>query len=1059
MAAEKVEIILSADGSAFVNGVKLSERQLSTLNKTAKKTSDDFNILNSSMSDISKKFGAEFASSIKLAAGAFVGFASVNFLKDLATDTLETAKTLKSYSEALNISRQSLQEWQFAGERVGLQSEQIADIFKDVSDKIGDFAITGGGAAADMFERFNLKVEEFIGLSPDKAILKMAEAMDKENISQNERVFLWESFGNDLSKLDPLLKDNAERFSELTEQASETWRVLDSADLSALDETNRVLKEVGSTMTGLADQAVAELAKAFLGLRDGFSKTALILEQSVEQIALSFKSFWIELEKLAFSGFAKLAEKAAGVASYIPGVGDEIATSLRNVADGYRGASDAGFQYEKEKDALTQKHIDEWDALVKNNDAWKRNTNEVGKGTAANHNYAGSLKDRETASKEAKKAEEELRKEQDKQINIINKLAKEYERKLNPDKDWDRVDALEGLTGEYLKQGEILYDQNKALEQQIALDAELEAYAIEESKRMDEKLEKQRQLNDLQSQASSDFKQMLVGAISGGGSFSDILGAAGGFMGGSRGENLNFGNLLGGLDWSSIGLDKTTLGAWGTSMDNFITNIGGMANAGSYLGGVSSLVSGSSQGAMQGLGQIAGTFFGGPLGGEIGKYLGGALNKMGIGGSGPYSGKGFAASGSLDNLTLAALTENNKGSKRDVLTDTTFGKWNIEDVLGGQESLGQSQLKTLLQVKTDVNTFRDGLYDTVDKLGQLFGQDILTQFKDSFDMSIDISGENFGEQLQRWFADTYADGLNAATALIDTEQLDAYQKLLFEVGTAYDWNTDALQTAAASLGNLKSTMDLLDVNTGILDSSMITLAGGIDALAASMNFYYNEFMSKEEKAADVTERFTSVMDELGDGLPATREEFKKIVNSADPEKLAKLSKNMQIADSYYDELEGKVETTAVRQVEAYDRATEAQGRYIEELTAGADTLNDWIMEQITGGDSGATFSEQMRIAQAQFNELVSQGSSVNQQDLTGAADTLLRLNREGFGAAGAGLERQVLSQVQGIANSIQPGGQNDAVVALLNELLTETRQANRDNVRSLSKLRPTAARA
>jgi hypothetical protein len=165
--------------------------------------------------------------------------------------------------------------------------------------------------------------------------------------------------------------------------------------------------------------------------------------------------------------------------------------------------------------------------------------------------------------------------------------------------------------------------------------------------------------------ASGGMDSAILGAASGGGVNSIID-----FMGSDQGKNFKFADFLGG----GSGMGNFGLGEFGGQMDSFISNIGGMQAAGSYLEGGMSLFSGTSAGAMEGIGQIGGTALGAALGGPMGAQIGGQLGKivgstlsgMGIGGSTAYENRGFKISGDLDDPTLAAMVQNNKNFNVDV---------------------------------------------------------------------------------------------------------------------------------------------------------------------------------------------------------------------------------------------------------------------------------------------------------------------------------------------------------------------------------------------------------
>ena len=82
-----------------------------------------------------------------LAVGAASATAFVSFKNEAkrAAEILNTAFRLNVYTD-------DLQAFEYAAKTVGLESENVRDIPKDVNDRMGDIAINGGGEMVDIFK-------------------------------------------------------------------------------------------------------------------------------------------------------------------------------------------------------------------------------------------------------------------------------------------------------------------------------------------------------------------------------------------------------------------------------------------------------------------------------------------------------------------------------------------------------------------------------------------------------------------------------------------------------------------------------------------------------------------------------------------------------------------------------------------------------------------------------------------------------------------------------------------------------------------------------------------
>jgi SLT domain-containing protein len=134
----------------------------------------------------------------------------------------------KAERETANLARQARltsQEFKalsFATNQYGVNAEQIADISKDIADKIGEFATAGTGAFQDYVDVMKLSkseamevAQEFQHLSGRDVLLEMVKNMEAAGATASQMTFALESLGNDASKLTPLLVDNGKALKAL----------------------------------------------------------------------------------------------------------------------------------------------------------------------------------------------------------------------------------------------------------------------------------------------------------------------------------------------------------------------------------------------------------------------------------------------------------------------------------------------------------------------------------------------------------------------------------------------------------------------------------------------------------------------------------------------------------------------------------------------------------------------------------------------------------------------------------------------------------------------------
>lgn len=221
---------------------------------------------NEGSSSLAKGFGSVI-SAASLVGGAISGVIGVfgSFADALRHDAIGELKTL---SDSLDVSVESLSTWGYAAESLGVSSQDLGRIFKDTSTQLGNLAATGKGKAKDLFEDLGLSINELKELSPDQQLLAIADGLEKIG-SQSEKVFYLENLSVDAAKLLPLLEDGATGLRKMQREADLLGYALDNADaaqVAAISDTFRVL---GGISEGFANQLTIQLAPAFSGVSDG----------------------------------------------------------------------------------------------------------------------------------------------------------------------------------------------------------------------------------------------------------------------------------------------------------------------------------------------------------------------------------------------------------------------------------------------------------------------------------------------------------------------------------------------------------------------------------------------------------------------------------------------------------------------------------------------------------------------------------------------------------------------------------------------------------------------
>lgn len=255
----------------FTEGMSKAEREADRKGRDiARKQKQSAKEIDAAWNKTTQAIGAAFAA---ISVGALAS--------KLAGVSKETANLAIEYDKLATLSGTTnggFQRFAAGAETVGISAEKLADIFKDVQDKAGDFAQTGGGGMADFFENIAPKVgvtiEQFRRLSGPEAMQLYVSSLEKANISQQDMIFYMEAIASDSSLLLPLLRDNGAEFDRLGDAAERAGAIMGTEALNAAREYKAQAEELDRSMKGLRVEVMEQMLPALTQLTAVFSDSA-----------------------------------------------------------------------------------------------------------------------------------------------------------------------------------------------------------------------------------------------------------------------------------------------------------------------------------------------------------------------------------------------------------------------------------------------------------------------------------------------------------------------------------------------------------------------------------------------------------------------------------------------------------------------------------------------------------------------------------------------------------------------------------------------------------------
>jgi len=300
----------------------------------------------------------------------------------LVKDFVDLASRIKELSSMSGTSVEGFQRIAFAAKQFGIEQDKVADILKDVSDKVGDFLTTGAGPLADFFENIAPKVgvtaEEFRNLSGKQALELYVSSLEKANLSQSEMTFFMEAIASDATALLPILSNNAKELDRLGDSAASMGLIMSEDLIEQTRQAKNQLETFMMIVTILTGKIVSKLVPAFHLL----TTSGEMLGSAVVSLTLKFKSFFGFISETAMAVIDPLITAFKGLFEMMM-AGTKALTNPKEAIEQMKKATDTFKEsFQELKDAPSKvvdaykKADDDMKAINKDMEAMNRKTTE-----------------------------------------------------------------------------------------------------------------------------------------------------------------------------------------------------------------------------------------------------------------------------------------------------------------------------------------------------------------------------------------------------------------------------------------------------------------------------------------------------------------------------------------------------------------------------------------------------------------------------------------------------------------------------------------------------------
>lgn len=289
--AEQLNIILSARDKEFTKAMTANQKRVERFAKTSQKNLSKVSKSYNQLGQVARKVAPILAAAFSVRA---------------AQSATALATEIKNLSTLAGVNAVELQKMAAASRTVGIDQQKMADILKDVNDRVGDFLATGGGPMKDFFEKVaplvGVTAENFKNLSSKDALQLFVKTLQDAGASQQDFTFFLEAMASDASALTPLLINNAEALNRLGDEAERSGRIMSQDAVDGAHDLNEELKQAG-------DAIRSRFMDALMKSNDEL----IVLADFVEEYAIP-----------AFEMIVKGAATAAGAI-------DTVATALKTL--------------------------------------------------------------------------------------------------------------------------------------------------------------------------------------------------------------------------------------------------------------------------------------------------------------------------------------------------------------------------------------------------------------------------------------------------------------------------------------------------------------------------------------------------------------------------------------------------------------------------------------------------------------------------------------------------------------------------------------------------------
>ena len=245
-----------------------------------------------------------------LASSSFGKFAAIVggvSLGGLVAQTSAHAKEITRWSSRLGVANSTMAELSLLGSRFGAETEDVADVFKEIALKSTD-AANGATSYQEVFKMLNIDFMAFSKLKPEDQFKQFSQALS-QSTKEIQKFALDELVSDPGIRMIEVLTLSNEELERQRKNLRDTGRVMSELDFATVTIGNQKFKSLTESITAFGNQLTVAIIPAIhaIGEAFGFSGTQALnftkIAQRAAEVVVNAVGFVKDMANLAGAGF------------------------------------------------------------------------------------------------------------------------------------------------------------------------------------------------------------------------------------------------------------------------------------------------------------------------------------------------------------------------------------------------------------------------------------------------------------------------------------------------------------------------------------------------------------------------------------------------------------------------------------------------------------------------------------------------------------------------------------------------------------------------------------